>query len=1190
MKFYLFEIKYWLRQPMVYIFFLINALMIFGATYSENITVGGSFGNIMKNAPFVIQTYYSIMSFITLLMTTSFVLASTTRDFSYNTYQIIFTTPVKRMEYLLGRFLGAVTISVIPLLGVSLGIIIGCMMPGMDPDKIGPFYFQAHLAGFLQLAVPNTLFSASVVFMIAALTRNTFAAFAGSLVLLLATGIADAFAEDLDKEWLAILLDPYGSTTFSILTKYWTVSQKNTMTLGLEGWLLINRLIWLAISSILVLVTVKTFSFTEKSRSAKKSKNIISDEVVRLSVKSLPRVNPSYSSKASRIMFATRLKYELKGILKSPTFLIIMIAGLLNFIPNLTSNTGSFGLTAHPVTHIMIENVQGAFYAFLIAIIIIYSGMLVWRERENKIDEIYDATPHPTHISYLSKFTSLAVIIFIVQTICILVCILVQFAKGFTDIRPEVYIVNLLVIDYSKLLMLVVISMLMHALINNKYLAYFAFITFLLLNTFVWRMLEIESHMVKFSGAPNFIYSDMNGFGPYVAGLTWFRIYWALFCILIIFVTIYAWTRGRETSFRTKMQSILTGFKGARKPVILSILTLWLVTAGFIYYNTQQLNSYQTEEEIESVNIKYEQKYKKYQTAIQPRATAFVYNIDLFPEDRRLEIKGKYWAKNKSNVPIDSLHLTIVPYFTTTITVSGATKILDDKDLQYQILRFQKPLMPGDSILIQFESQYDAKGFENDVAFNSVVDNGSFFNNYDFCPNIGYQPRREIEDRDKRKKHGLPENARLPKLQQNCTEACMSNYITNNSDWVNVETYFSTSEDEIAVAPGSLQKQWKEGNRNFYHYKLDHQSINFYSFISARYEVLRSKHRGIDVEVYYDKRHAYNIKNMESSMKKSLDYYITNFGPYYHKQVRIIEFPKYDSFAQAFPGTMPYSESIGFIAKIEDEDDIDMVFYVVAHEMGHQYWAHQLIGSEMQGATMLSETFAQYSALMVMEKEYGRDAMKKFLKYEMDGYLRSRGSERIKELPLKLVENQGYIHYQKGSLVMYYLKEMIGEKQLNAALQELLRAYAYKEPPYPTSNHAVSIFRSHTPDSLQYIITDLFETITLFSNRAIAAKSKPLSNGKYEVTIETESKKFRADTLGRESETAVNDWIEIGVFAKPEDGKKSGKLLYRKMHPVRKSKNTYTVIVAEKPFEAGIDPINLMIDMVSEDNIAKVKD
>src|SRR4030095_7131292 len=119
MRFFIFEIKYWLRQPMVYIFFAINTLLIFGATYSDNIQVGGSFGNILKNAPFVIQTYYSVMSIITLLMTTAFILASTTRDFTYNTYQIIFTTPVQRVGYLLGRLTGATFISTLPMLGVS---------------------------------------------------------------------------------------------------------------------------------------------------------------------------------------------------------------------------------------------------------------------------------------------------------------------------------------------------------------------------------------------------------------------------------------------------------------------------------------------------------------------------------------------------------------------------------------------------------------------------------------------------------------------------------------------------------------------------------------------------------------------------------------------------------------------------------------------------------------------------------------------------------------------------------------------------------------------------------------------------------------------------------------------------------------------------------------------------------------
>jgi len=137
MKFYFFEIRYWLKQPMTWIFMGINALMIFGATSSDSIQVGGSFGNIYKNAPFVIQNYYAVMSLITLLMTTSFIAASTLRDFTNDTYQIIFSTPVKRMKYLLARFAGTITVSVIPMLGISLGIIIGCLMPWVDAEKIG---------------------------------------------------------------------------------------------------------------------------------------------------------------------------------------------------------------------------------------------------------------------------------------------------------------------------------------------------------------------------------------------------------------------------------------------------------------------------------------------------------------------------------------------------------------------------------------------------------------------------------------------------------------------------------------------------------------------------------------------------------------------------------------------------------------------------------------------------------------------------------------------------------------------------------------------------------------------------------------------------------------------------------------------------------------------------------------------
>jgi ABC-2 type transport system permease protein len=405
---------------------------------------------------------------------------------------------------------------------------------------------------------------------------------------------------------------------------------------------------------------------------------------------------------------------------------------------------------------------------------------------------------------------------------------------------------------------------------------------------------------------------------------------------------------------------------------------------------------------------------------------------------------------------------------------------------------------------------------------------------------------------------------------------------------VDVETTISTSDDQIAIAPGSLIKDWKADGRHYFQYKLDHKSWNFYSFISAKYEVARRKFNGIDMEIYYHKAHEYNVERMLNAIEKSLTYYTANFGPYYHKQCRIIEFPRYSSFAQAFPGTMPYSEGIGFIANLEKATDIDMVTYVVAHEMGHQWWAHQVAGANMQGGTMFSETLAQYSALMVMEKLYGKDIMRKFLKYEMDNYLRSRGAERLKEQPLMKVESsQGYIHYRKGSVVMYYLKEMIGEDKVNLSVKTFLDKFKYQNPPFPTSLDLMAEYRKNTPDSLQYILKDLFEDITLFSNRTMDATYKKLADGKYEVKIKVESQKFKADEKGKEVEVPVNDFIEIGALAKA-DKDKQPKILYRQRVKISQKSNEFIFIVNELPEEAGIDPAFQLIDRMPNDNLKRV--
>ncbi|MFT5765319.1 MAG: ABC-2 type transport system permease protein, partial [Saprospiraceae bacterium] len=278
------------------------------------------------------------------------------------------------------------------------------------------------------------------------------------------------------------------------------------------------------------------------------------------------------------------------------------------------------------------------------------------------------------------------------------------------------------------------------------------------------------------------------------------------------------------------------------------------------------------------------------------------------------------------------------------------------------------------------------------------------------------------------------------------------------------------------------------------------------------------------------------------------------------------------------------SEDMGFIMDI-GEDDIDFPFYVTAHEVGHQWWAHQVTEANVKGNAMLSETMAQYSALMVMKNTYPTEMMQKFLKFEMNSYLRGRSREQKKEQPLEFVERQGYIHYRKGAVVMYALQDYISEDSVNLALQRCIKDWAYREDQYITSADLLEYFREVTPDSLQYIIKDMFETITLFENRTTEATYEKAGDA-YQVNLDISSIKYRADSLGNESPIEVNDWIDIGVYAEDENGK--DKILYLKKHKINQKEMHFEILVDEKPTKAGIDPINKMIDRNPDDNRKKL--
>ena len=1181
-----FEIRYWLRSWMLWIFTLIIAAMFFGAASSDHIQVGGALSNTYRNAPFVIENYYAMIGLLTLLMATAFINSAALRDFSHNTYEIVFTTPLRRRDFLFGRFFGAILISIIPMLGVSMGILLAKYMPWVDAERWGPVYWGAHLKGLLVFAVPNAFFVAAVLFAVAVLARHEIVSFVAALGLLTGYIVADTLTQKLEHERLAAFLDPFAIRTFNLVTKYWTVAEKNTLATGLSGLLLWNRLLWVAVGAGFLVFAYFRFSFTERRTKARR----VHDEAAEDAAAGTPLPAISFTFRdAPATAFLASVKIHLLGILKSTVFIVVLIAALLNCVPSIIESAREgYGVSTLPVTYWILQIIAGTLYSFILAIITYYAGVLVWKDRDQRIDEIVDALPTREWIAYLSRLTALAVTVMLVELLALLSGVIVQASYGYHRYQFGLYFNQLFLRDGSFFLFFGVLAFFIHVLSPNKYVGYFLYIAFAIVNFFIWRPLNIATDLVQFGTAPDVTYSDLFRDAPYITAWRWYTLYWVLFCGLLGIATVMFWPRGRETGWRERGHNARLRFRGRWPALTLACFLAFAATGGWIYYNTEVLNCLIGPKEMLRRQADYEKNYKRFDKLPQPRVRSVKYAIDLFPETRNMTMRGEAVIYNPYAQPLGEVHFSLDGNYDVSMEIPGASLTKDDARLHYRIYHFTTPLAPGESRSATFTVKSHNRGFENSPSNISLVQNGTFFNDT-VAPVIGYDTGRELTDPNDRRKYGLGEQVLMPSLERNCTSDCRENYLGGHADWVDVDTVISTSPDQIAIAPGSLVREWRENGRRYFEYKLDHPSLAFISFLSARYEVRREEWNGIKLEVYYDPDHPWNVPRMVNSLKKSLGYYTQNFGPYYHKEARIIEFPRVASFAQAFAGTMPYSESIGFIANLNDPDDIDMVFYVVAHEMGHQWWAHQVVGANMQGATLLSESLAQYSALMVMEKEYGRDIMRKFLRYEMDNYLRSRGRERLKERPLLTVESQqGYIHYRKASVVLYYLKEMIGEDKMNAALRKLIRQYAYQAPPYPTSWALVDALGEQTPPQYQYLIKDLFEDITLFSNRTLDATARRRPDGKFDVTLNIETHKFKADAKGNETEVPVNDWIDIGAFAKPEKGRKYGRTLYRDRVHIAATRSTYTFTTGELPDQAGVDPFLLLIDRIPDDNTKKV--
>jgi ABC-2 type transport system permease protein len=1221
-EFFTFELKLRFKSLSTYVYFAVWTTFSFLCIASENFGfIGNSNGKILLNAPFA-NTYNDITAaFFGIIVMAAIFGTSILRDFQRDTYQILFTKPISKFAYLGGRWAGSFVTTVFAFSGLMLGAWLGTFAPWADQTRIGPNHLWSFVQPFLFVVVIQIFFIGSAFFTIAALTRKIFIVYIQGVALFMiyVIGITVFSAtRSLERFWSGIL-DPIGLLMLDCVTRYWTVIEKNSLFITWSpilsrGVFLYNRLLWIALGLLalgavwaLFPMSVEALTARSQGRRAAKAKELelLEAQPARSRVAArLPVVHPAFNSANTLAQYLSLTRLRLRNILRDiPYWAIVALLVALGI------NNGYFAgrfaeRNVWPVTYLMLQAVEGNATLFLYIVATLYAAELLWRERDTNFNGIHDALPMRESIDWLSRFSAIVIIELVLLTVAMLTGILMQTVLGYYHYEFLQYFQELYLVTFPQILTYTLLALFIQTVVSNKFVGHGIliglFVLMPILFSFGW-----ENTLYLVGQIPTYTYSDMNGYGHFVPALFWSILYWFAIAAALGVVSVALSRRGSEDSLGARARLAL-----ANAPRMAPLAALFLVIAAgagsWYFYNAHVLNEYLNAKARRHIQADYERRFKQYETLLQPKVTAVDAVMNIYPDRRSFDGKVRITLQNKTSQPIAQIHLTDQKQSVSNVHFDRGFRLLSSapRDL-YSIYSLDRPLAPGETITLTSDVGHQSRGFRDGNELPELAYNGTFFDS-DYFPYIGYNRNVELDDPRRRREEHLP---LLEEMAHRGDPAhSVNNIFPIESDWVTYHTVVSTSPDQIVLAPGYLQREWQANGRRFFEYSMGSTHVlDFVAYISARYQVRKERYHGpqgdVALEVYYDPAHTYDVDDMLASSRAGLDYYQRFFSPYQFAQYRILEFPRYRMFAQSFANTVPYSEGMGFIGRVVKSTDIDFTYFVTAHELGHQWWAHQLIGADVEGSNMMSESLAEYSALQVMAHKYGRDLMHRYLRHELDRYLRGRSGEVRHEPPLALVQREDYVWYQKGGQILYTLADYIGEDKLNLALHNFLVQYRYANAnnqvdaeddtrssaatdlPYPDTRMLVDAIRAQTPPELQYMVDDGFNRIVLYDNKAISATSQKTPDGKYKVTLEVQARKLQADGNGAETPMPLADYIEIGVFSGKKDEEKP---LYLKKEKITEERKTFVIVVDQAPTLAGIDPYNKLIDRIADDNMIDV--
>ncbi len=1030
-------------------------------------------------------------------------------DFDRKINRLVASTPISYAEYAFSRFLGAfgvVAIILVAWLVVEIGLYQFWPIDENERVRTG-FALWNYLGPLLMFALPVTVFVGGISMWLGVRTKQPVLVFSLPVVILV-SGVF--FVWSFNPEWLPSWADralqAVDVTGFRWFTRTYMNEDRgiafyNASPVSMDALFVLSRLGFLVMGVACVWATGRRLARTEHD-------DLRVGEMQRLLAEASREAAASFDTEHAAI--AARggnpaaivsvpgfvgstvhvLRHETRTLLRSP--------GVWLFGPMILLQTwGATSFRQGPLdTELLITTGTGAAGAFntltllLCLLTLFYTVESLVREERCGLSAIFAAAPVPTASVLAGKVLANAVMALVIIGCAVLAIALTLAIQAFkTGIPVPLEIPTLFLILGLLLAPTLVVwcafTAFLYALLRNRFLVYGVALAALIGTGFATQMGRMNwlTSWHLWSGVQ---WSELDRLSFMWEAIVVNRLTVLALAVFFIVATLSLWPR-RLPDLRAIADRLRPAAVG--RAALLPLLAAIPVLALGAYAGLAVRHGFQGAPQREAQKAYWKRNSKTWEDVPVPALDKVDGEVKLFPDTRSLEVSASYVLRNPHLKSMAEIPISVGAHFETSgWTVNGVETDPTKKDQSLPcienrnnlyVIRPEQPLKRDETVTVTFKlSGAFPKGWTRSGGGTGefILPSGVVLTSFSasFLPIPGFADGVGIDERNTRDAREFPRDHWKSRVDPGFGPAWATHVrlaVEGPADWVlNVVGV----ERESTVIDGRRRTVWE----------TEHP-VRFFNIVGGPLEAAK----GETTTVYHSSRTPHNVQTMVKALDAARKNYSAWFGPYPWENLRVTQFPGLAGYAQGFPGNISFSEGIGYMSRPvpegeEETGTLDVAYYIVAHESGHQWWGNIVMPGLGPGGNIISEGLAEFSALMLVHHELGEEQGKTLRRRWEQQYVFGRSADNERSINRIDGSRPGdqVVTYQRAGLVFWMLRDLMGQE----AMLEGMRAFVTKwkngvETPegldFPLIEDFVESLRAFAPDEVSF---DLFVNAWIF--------------------------------------------------------------------------------------------------------------